>query len=144
MELNDTWDGVESERDGAPFILHFRPFLQNFIETKKYNKRLDIIWTYNSPDSSSMPADEDMEFMDKVEDALVDILEKDQQAVLSFIYTGQNQQVWYWYSSDIDETIERLNEALANFEQLPIELNPVDDPEWTEYNGVLEDTKDAS
>ncbi len=35
-------------------------------------------------------------------------------------------------------TGKRLNEALSNFDALPIDLSAVEDPEWSEYNAVLE------
>lgn len=140
---DDTWTGAEGENDGKPFLLRFRPHLQGFITTNKYNKRLTISWNYDSDDSSLMPSDDQLELMQDVEDALVDTLENDLQSVLAFVYTGQNQREWHWYSSDINETGKRLNEALADFDQLPIELSVEDDPEWSEYNAVLEGVEDS-
>ena len=90
-----------------------------------------------------MPDEKTMEFMEKVENALVDILENDLQAILSFVYLGHNQKEWHWYSSDIAETGKRLNEALSNFEVLPIELSTEYDAEWNEYNAVLEGAEDS-
>lgn len=138
----DTWTGAEGEKDGTPFLLRFRPHLQDFITTNKYNKRLTILWRYNSDDSSLMPSDEEMELMQDVEDALIDTLENDVQSVLSFVYTGQNQREWQWYSTDMNETGKRINEALSDFDELPIELSAEDDPEWSEYNAVLEGVSD--
>lgn len=134
----DIWTGAEGENDGTPFLLRFRPHLQGLIATNQYNKRLTILWHYNSDDSSLMPSDGEMELMQNVEDALINILESDAQSVLAFVYTGQNQREWNWYSTDINETRKRLNEALAEFDKLPIELSAEDDPEWSEYNAVLE------
>ncbi len=140
---DDTWTGAEGENGDKPFLLRFRPHLQDFITTNKYNKRLTISWNYDSADSSLMPGDDELELMQDVEDALVDTLEKDIQSVLAFVYTGHNQREWHWYSCDINETGKRLNEALADFDQLPIELSAEDDPEWREYNAVLEGVDDS-
>ena len=137
------WTDAEGENNGTPFILRFRPHLQDFISTNKYNKRLTILWHYNSDDSSLMPSDKEMELMEDVENALVDILEDDVQSILAFVYTGQNQREWYWYSTDINETGKRLNEALSKFDKLPIELSSDDDPGWTEYYTVLEGADDS-
>ena len=68
---------------------------------------------------------------------MVDILEEDIQAVLAFVYTGQNKREWHWYSSNIDGTETRLNEIISEFNKLPIELSAKDDPNWTGYNEVL-------
>jgi hypothetical protein len=140
---NDTWTNAEGENDGTPFLLRFRPHLQDFIATNKYNKRLTILWRYKSHDSSLMPSNDEMGLMKEVEDALVDILENDIQSVLTFVYTGQNQREWHWYSVDINETGKRLNKALSAFNKLPIELSSEEDPDWSEYNAVLEEAEDS-
>jgi hypothetical protein len=134
---DDTWTLAEGESDGTPFMLRYRPNLQEFIAAAKYNRRLVIAWQYDADNSSLMPSDEEVALMEEVENSLVDILENDVQAVLAFVYTGQNQKEWHWYSSDMEETGNRLNEALSAFDELPLELSSEDDPEWTEYLAVL-------
>lgn len=133
----DTWTISEGENEGTPFILRFRPQLKDFIATGRFNERLTIIWLYQSDDRSLMPSDEDADKMKAMEDALVEAMELDLQAVLAFVYTGQDQKEWHWYSTDIQESGKRINEALAAFDKLPIELSFEVDPEWTEYNSVL-------
>jgi hypothetical protein len=134
----DTWTGAEGENEGTPFILRFRPHLQDFIIANRYHKHLTITWTYESEDDSLMPDDSDMNLMNQVEDSLVEALESDVQAVLAFVYTGQNQKEWHWYSGDLEETGRRHNEALSYFERFPIALTAEDDPDWDEYLSVLE------
>ena len=134
----DTWTATEGENENIPFLLRFRPHLQSFIETKEYNKRLVISWNYESEDDSLLPSKQDMELMEEVENSLVDSFETDVQAVLAFVYTGNNLREWHWYTRDITETGHRLNEALADFERLPVGLVAEDDEEWEEYHAVLE------
>jgi hypothetical protein len=135
---NDTWSAGEGENEGTPFILRYRPHLQDFIATKKFNKHLTITWQYESDDDLLLPTDEDIDLMQEVENALVDTFETDLQCVLAFVYIGQNQKEWHWYSSDIKETGLRLNKALDNFDELPLDLSSEDDPDWEEYKAVLE------
>jgi uncharacterized protein DUF695 len=139
----DTWTSAEGENDGAPFLLRFRPNLQEFIETKRYNKHLTLLWNYDSDNTSLMPDKKEMELMEEVEKSLIDIFENDLHAILSFVYLGNNQKEWHWYSSDIAETGKRLNKALSNFDVLPIELSSEDDPVWSEYNAVIKGADDS-
>lgn len=139
----DLWSVAEGENDGIPFLLRFRPHLNDFIETRRYSKRLTVLLPYDSDNDSLMPTDEQTELFRNIEDALVDILESDVQAVLAFVYTGQNQKEWHWYSTDINETGKRLNDVLSNFDRLPLELSAEDDPDWSEYNSVLEGVDDS-
>lgn len=135
---NDSWTAAEGENNGNIFLLRFRPHLQRFIETGKYDKRLIITWSYESIDSSLLPSESDLEFMEEVENSLVEILENDVEAVLAFVYTCDNEREWNWYIKDKEETIKRLNKALSEFDKLPIELTMEEDKDWSEYKFVLE------
>jgi hypothetical protein len=134
----DRWSIAEGENEDGPFIVRFRPHLQSFAETKDYNKRLIIMWPYESEDNAMMPNDTDTKLMEAVENNLVEALENDVLTVLAFVYTGQNQKEWHWYTLDIAETSKRINEALADFDKLPIELEMEDDENWNEYKAVIE------
>jgi hypothetical protein len=95
---DDTWTAAEGENDGTPFFLRFRPHLKDFIATKKYNNRITLLWHYTSDDNSLMPSNDEMGIMEDVENAIVETLENDVQSVLAFVYTGQGQREWHWYS----------------------------------------------
>jgi len=138
MELNDSWVGFEGEQNGHPFLVRAREDLQAFIDTKEYNHRVDILWKYESNDEALMPDDTVMNEMDKVEDILAVFLENDLHAVLSFVFMGNHQKVWYWYTKDINETANRINGALVDFGTLPIELYAHEDPSWDAYKKVID------
>jgi hypothetical protein len=98
-----------------------------------------VIWSYNSPNETLLPHEIDLDLMEQVEEALADILEEDNQTILAFSFTGENERWWAWYTTDVDIAGERLNVALAGFDELPISITANTDPDWDEYNGVLED-----
>lgn len=135
----DLWTGGEGENEeGLPFLLRYRNNLQHFVETGNYNTGLIILWNYTSEDDSLMAGTEEMGLMQKVEDTLVAALEDDLQAVLAFVFTGLNQREWHWYTTDPEESGKRINDALAEFDELPIELSAEEDPEWTEYYAIMD------
>jgi len=125
--------------DEVPGLVRFRPNLQNFIETDQYLRRMDIVWTYESTDDSQFPDNATMDLMTNVEDALVDVFERDNQTILAFVFTCDNERWWAFYTTDTDIAGTRLNEALAAFDPLPIAISVEDDSEWDEYFGVIED-----
>lgn len=140
LYLGDSWISVDFfNDDGLPVFVKFRPYMQNFIDTGFYNQRMDIIWAYNPASENLLPDEADLDLMEQVEEALADMLEQDNQTVLAFSFTGDNEKWWAWYTNDVDIAAERLNIALAQFEPLPITISVEEDPEWDEYNGVLED-----
>jgi hypothetical protein len=136
MELNDAWFSIEGDMEEKPFLIRVRDGLQPFIETKLYTHRLEVAYNYDAEDESLLPEEDDRALMDKVEDALSYALERDQQSVLAFVYTGFNQRVWYWYTKSHEEAGNRINEALATFDELPLELEAEEDPDWMEYRDL--------
>jgi hypothetical protein len=139
MHLNDSWAAGEFFTDDLPVLIRYRPHLQNFIETGLYRYRMDIIWEYAPKDETLLPDGIALDLMEQVEDALVAIMEEDNQTLLAFAITGDNERWWAWYTTDVDIAGERLNIALAKFDPLPITIVSNDDPDWEEYTGVLED-----
>jgi hypothetical protein len=134
---NDTWSNSEGENEGIPFLIRFRPHLQKFEQSKKFNYRVLIEWNYNSKSKSQMPDDIEINSMRKFENSLVKHLENDLQAVLSFVYTGGGRREWNWYSQDINLTQDRLDKVLSTLGPLPVKIMSFDEPNWDEYNDVL-------
>ncbi|AMM50219.1 hypothetical protein TH61_02185 [Rufibacter sp. DG15C] len=139
----DTWTMAEGESSGTPFFLRFRPHLQDFVNTQQYTKRLIILWNYTSEDDYLFPTPEDADVMADVEEKLIEKLEEEAQTVLAFVYTGQDRREWHWYTTDVAAAQEQLNEALHQFDQLPLELTVEEDADWDQYLSILESMEDA-
>ena len=76
--------------------------------------------------------------MESVQDALTAAMEKDKLAILTGVYTGGGEKTWIFYTRTVRVFGERLNEALASFETLPIEIYTEVDPDWDEYLDMYE------
>jgi len=142
LEENDRWLGLEGEHDDLPFLLRVRPQLQPFLDTGDYPHHLTVRWPYDSDNNEGMPSDETLELLEEVEDTLQEAFEHDLQCILAFVYTGHHHHEWHFYTRDVAETGERLNEALGEFDELPLELSAEEDPEWSDYKGVMEGASD--
>ena len=74
-----------------------------------------------------------------VEEALRKAMEKKYKlAILTGVYTGGGEKVWVFYTRTVRVFGERLNEALAPFELLPISIYTEMDPDWEEYKDMYE------
>ena len=62
----------------------------------------------------------------------------DKLAILTGVYTGGGEKVWVFYTRTVRVFGERLNEALAPFELLPISIYTEMDPDWEEYKDMYE------
>jgi hypothetical protein len=81
-----------------------------------------------------MPTPADKEQMDLLEDLLLPALEKNNDAILTVVATGNGTREWQWYSAAPETTMLLVNSALAGHPPFPVELSIQDDPEWEAYS----------
>ena len=120
-----------------PIFVSGRDNIDEFRLSGKFKERVEIYWKYESI-HNGMPSDSDGELMEKVIDALRNAVEKDKLAILTGIYTGNNERTMVFYTRTSRVFGERLNEALANLPQLPITLYVEIDSDWNEYLEMCE------
>lgn len=138
MILKDNWFSAAAEADnGSPIFINGRLDLEAFKNSGKFNERVEIYWHYEKG-FNEMPHDEEGPRMEEVLECLKKAMEKDKLAILTGIYTGNGERTLVFYTRTSRVFGERLNEALAPFELLPIELYVEKDREWNEYNEMLE------
>jgi Family of unknown function (DUF695) len=138
LELNDSWFGSSASENNKPIIVRGREFLKNFKESGKYSERVEIVWTIENSTENGVPTPEENIIMGKIEDAFVNILEKDLHGVLAIVYTHNNIRSWIYYTKSLKEFMNRLNSALSKFEKLPISISNSRDKEWKMYEEFLE------
>jgi hypothetical protein len=138
MKLTDNWFSTMAEADNdMPIFISGRDSLDEFRLSGKFKERVEIYWKYKS-NHNGMPSDSDGELMETVIDALRNAVEKDKLAILTGIYTGNNERTMVFYTRTSRVFGERLNEALTNLPQLPITIYVEIDPEWNEYLEMCE------
>lgn len=133
MKISSEWwtSPTESE-SGRLIMVTGRRNMDNVISSGKYNVRVDISWKYLG-DSSGMPNLEVSTLMEQVTDALTTVFKKDPVAIMTGIYTGDDERNWVFYTKNLKIFEHRLNEALSIFEQLPLSIHAENDSEWNEY-----------
>ena len=94
-------------------------------------------WKYEG-DDKGMPSEALAEKMEEVQEVLRKAMEKDKLSILTGVYTGGGERIWVYYTRTVRVFGERLNEALAPFEMLPISIYTEVDPEWEEYLDMYE------
>lgn len=134
----DKWAAAQGEEEEKPSFLLYRPNLLPFVSDGRYIKMMTLVWNYNVTNDSMLPNEFQIEEMKLVEERLANDLESDVQAVLAFSITGNGRKEWVWYSTDIEETRSRVKEALAAFNELPIEMSDEHDPKWIAYFEILD------
>ena len=76
--------------------------------------------------------------MEEVLDLLKRAMEKDKLAILTGVYTGNDERTMVFYTRSSRVWGERLNDVLSELPLLPIEIYVEKDVEWNEYAEMLE------
>lgn len=138
MKLTDNWFSTMTIADNElPIFISGREDLDEFRLSGKFKERVEIYWKYDS-NHNGMPSDAEGELMEQVIDSLRNAVEKDKLAILTGIYTGNNERTLVFYTRTSRVFGERLNDALAEFPQLPITLYVEIDPEWNEQQELYQ------
>ncbi len=134
MKLTDEWFTAiaESETNNRTIFISGRCHIDEFKESGKFPFRVEVTWHY-SPDAKGMPDEKNAELMENVLIALKKAMEKDKLAILTGIYTGDDERNMIFYTRNVAAFGNKLNEALTPFEKLPISIYTENDPEWNEY-----------
>lgn len=133
----DWWTSPTESESGRLIMVTGRRGLENVIATGKYNVRVEISWPYQG-DASGMPDVPTSTLMEAVTDAINEVFRKDPVAIMTGIYTGDDERDWIIYTKNQHIFNRRLNEALAPFDLLPITLYAENDPGWNEYREMCE------
>ena len=137
MRLSNEWFTALSENESGQLITVSGDELTEFVRSGKFKERVEITWKYES-DDNGMPAETLAEKMEEVQEALRKAMEKDKRSILTGVYTGGGERIWVYYTRTVRVFGERLNEALAPFEMLPLSIYTEVDTEWEEYLDMYE------
>lgn len=91
---------------------------------------MKIVWAYADENSGAMPTTEDSEQMGEFEDRFCDAVETDATAILTAVLTFDGARQWVFYTRDIQECGDRLNNMPQNGDPYPVELTTDLDPDW--------------
>lgn len=136
-ELQDWWTAPTQSESDRLIMVTGRRDVSKFRENPKFSIRVEVTWKY-AGDDAGMPDFETSSLMEKVQEALETSFRKDPVAVLTGIFTGDDERNWIFYTLSTHIFGRKINEALADFPMLPIEIYCENDPDWHEYDEMCE------
>ena len=89
-------------------------------------------------DPGLLPIEAAAQLIEAIEPELRKIMERDKLAILTGNYTGGGVKDWTFYTRHLPTFGERLNECLAPYPPLPLEISCVEDPDWEDYHEMLQ------
>ena len=137
MKLTDDWFTALSYSEAGQLVfVTVRRGLDEFIASRKLKVRVDISLPYDA-DKEGMPSEESSVLIEEIEPLLRRVMERDKLAILMGNYTGAGQKDWVFYTRHLPTFGERLNECLAPFPTLPLQIHCEEDPDWDDYHEML-------
>ncbi|MBD5314232.1 MAG: DUF695 domain-containing protein [Duncaniella sp.] len=137
MDNENWWTAPTESESGKLIMVTGRKDVEKFRSNPRFNIRVEVTWKYDG-DASGMPDKETSTLMEEVQEALQKEFKKDPVAVLTGIFTGDNQRDWIFYTLSTHIFGRKLNESLASFPLLPLTIYTENDPGWEEYDEMSE------
>lgn len=132
-ERNDWWTCPTESEDGRLVMVTGRRDIEKFRTNPRFTIRVEVTWPYGDT-PSGMPDDATAKMMEDITDSFNAILDKDPVAVMTGIYTGAGERNWVFYTLSTNIFNKKLNEALAPYPLLPLQITAENDPTWAEYD----------
>lgn len=135
--MADWWTAPAEAQDGKLIMVTGRRDVKKFRDNPRFSIRVEVSWKYKGGEDG-MPDRDDSEMMEKVQELLAAVFDKDPVAVLTGVFTGDSERNWVFYTLSTHIFGRKLNEALADLPMLPLEIYSENDPDWLEYDEMAE------
>jgi len=136
-ESQDWWTSPAQSESGRLIMVTGRRDVSKIRNNPRFSIRVEVKWHYDG-DESGMADFATSSLMEKVQEALTAAFAKDPVAILTGIFTGDDERDWVFYTLSTHIFGRKLNEALADFPQLPLEIYCENDPGWAAYDEMSE------
>lgn len=130
---DDSWSVGQAEKNGKPLLIRFRSERPQGVEPAAFPYLLSATWSYQ-PNEHGLPSADEMELMDKFEDALVSSLEGSRAAHLMVVLTNDGERDWLWYTGSEEEAMTQVNQALSGHQRYPVQFSVQTDRAWRAYS----------
>lgn len=131
------WTAPTQSESGRLIMVTGRKDVRKFRENPRFSIRVEVTWRYEG-EADGMPDLATSRLMEQAQEALTQCFDKDPVAVLTGVFTGDDERNWVFYTLSTNIFGRKLNEALADMPVLPLEIYCENDPQWEAYDEMSE------
>ncbi len=131
------WTAPTQSESGRLIMVTGRKDVRKFRENPRFSIRVEVTWRYDG-EADGMPDLATSRLMEQAQEALTHCFDKDPVAVLTGVFTGDDERNWVFYTLSTNIFGRKLNEALADMPVLPLEIYCENDPQWEAYDEMSE------
>lgn len=131
------WTAPAEAESGDLILVTGRSDIDKFRRRGKFSIRVEVAWKYAD---SGLPADNSdvAALLGEIDTSFHRVLAADPVAVLTGIFTGDGERTWVFYTVSTNLFQKKLNEALAPFPLLPLQITAENDHDWLAYAEMAE------
>ncbi|MCM1110939.1 MAG: DUF695 domain-containing protein [Clostridium sp.] len=137
MENETWWSAPATAESGRLVIVTGRKDIQKYRSNPRFGIRVEVTLPYEGL-ADGMPDEQTSELLETITESLRAVLRKDPVAVMTGIYTGDNERNWVFYTLSTQIFQKKLNLALADLPLLPLKIYCENDTDWAEYDEMAE------
>lgn len=137
IKFGDSWAVADARLEDKPMLIRIRSGLEDLCGHPDLSARLRVVWEYSPDDESGLPNSADLRRMTKCEDLLSESLESGNHAVMTHVLTCNGLRQWIFYTSDLESSARRINDALPHDPPFPIEMSAESDHAWSEFRETM-------
>lgn len=134
---SEWWTAPAEAANGSTILVTGRKDVAKFRKNPRFSIRIEITWRYEG-DPKGMPQAHDAQLMEDVTNLLQDVFDRDPVAVMTGIFTGDNERNWIFYSRSTAIFGRKLNETLSALPLLPLTITAENDGEWRQYDEMAQ------
>lgn len=131
------WTAPAEAENGKTILVTGRKDIAKFRNNPRFSIRIEVTWRYEG-DNNGIPLASDAQMMEEVTNLLQAEFERDPVAVMTGIFTGDNERDWIFYTLSSHIFGRKLNEALASLPLLPLTISAENDPDWEQYDEMAQ------
>ncbi len=136
-QKGEWWTAPAIGDKGGTVIVTGRKDVDKFRTNPRMNIRVEVTWSYDG-DDAGMPSGDTPALMAQVHERLLTIFDKDPVAVMTGVFTGDDERTWIFYTLSTHIFGRKLNECLSDLPMLPLTVYCENDPDWEQYDEMAE------
>lgn len=132
MNTENSWYGVEAKKEGFPVLLRLR----HLNPRPEFPILFVISWPYPQDNATRMPPPGFYAKIADFERGAIDRIEPEQLGIYVATQTGLGKIQYYIYTNSPELLAQFFDGHLSTND--PVEFASASDPNWTEYNKLIE------
>lgn len=134
---NDWFTIPADDGNGQTVIVTGRRDVEAYRAKPRNSIRVEVTMPY-APGPLGFPDEESSRLMEAATEAMMAALKGKNTALMTGIYTGAGERNWVFYTFSTEVFGRFLNAALADLPTLPLTIYAENDPDWAEYDEMME------